>query len=294
MQAVIAGGKARLLTRNGHDWTTRFPETAAALGRLPDGVLDGEIVAADAQGNPDFAALQAAMEQARTGTPALLCLRPPGARWREPVRPADRGTEDGAAVPPARRARDRRLCGGLRPARRRPAPLRLPDRARGHRLQACGVAPTAPGDRGGDWVKAKCRGNDEFVVVGHGMGAKGRMTLLLGARRGDALVYLGRVGSGIGERQERDLAQRLAPLRRAAPAVARVPAGEQRTTTWVEPQLVAEVDYAGWTADGLLRQAQLQGHPRGQAGGGGRGPAAGEAPPAPAKPWARASSPASA
>ena len=61
-------------------------------------------------------------------------------------------------------------------------------------------------------LAAKCRGNDEFVVVGHGTGAKGRMTLLLGARRGDTLVYLGRVGSGIGERQERDLARRLAPL----------------------------------------------------------------------------------
>ena len=135
MQAVIAGGKARLLTRNGHDWTERFPETAAALGRLPDAILDGEIVAADAQGNPDFAALQAAMEQERTGDAALLCLRPAGARWREPVRPADRGAEDGAALPPERRARDGHLRGGLRPACGRPAPLRLPDRARGHRLQ---------------------------------------------------------------------------------------------------------------------------------------------------------------
>jgi bifunctional non-homologous end joining protein LigD len=70
MEAVVAGGKARLLTRNGHDWTHRFPETAAALGQLPDAILDGELVAADAEGNPDFGALQAAMEQQKTG--ALL------------------------------------------------------------------------------------------------------------------------------------------------------------------------------------------------------------------------------
>ena len=75
MQAVIAGGKARLLTRNGHDWTERFPETAAALGRLPDAILDGEIVAADAQGNPDFAALQAAMEQIAGGKAAAAGSR---------------------------------------------------------------------------------------------------------------------------------------------------------------------------------------------------------------------------
>jgi bifunctional non-homologous end joining protein LigD len=68
MQAHVRGGRAKLLTRNGHDWTARFPETAAALGGLPDCVLDGELVATDADGTPDFAALQAAMEQGRTAS----------------------------------------------------------------------------------------------------------------------------------------------------------------------------------------------------------------------------------
>ena len=67
LQAVVRGGAARLLTRNGHDWTDRFPQTAAALGRLPDCTLDGELVAPDADGSPDFAALQDAIESGTTG-----------------------------------------------------------------------------------------------------------------------------------------------------------------------------------------------------------------------------------
>jgi bifunctional non-homologous end joining protein LigD len=107
-------------------------------------------------------------------------------------------------------------------------------------------------------VKSKCRGNDEFVVIGHGEGTKGRMTLLLGARREEHLVYLGRVGSGIGEEQAKALLQRLQPLRRTTPAAINVPPRERRATTWVEPKLVAEVDYTGWTADGLIRQPSFK------------------------------------
>jgi bifunctional non-homologous end joining protein LigD len=258
MQAAITGGKARLLTRNGHDWTERFPETAAALGRLPDAILDGEIVAADAQGNPDFAALQAAMEQERTGT-LLYYAFDLLARNGESL--CDQPIEE-------RKAALRSLLKGAPEAVvyveafDQPAEALLRSACR---IGLEGIVSKRagslyrPGERSGTWVKAKCRGNDEFIVVGHGTGAKGRMTLLLGARRSDTLVYLGRVGSGISERQERALEQRLAPLRRATPAVAKVPAGERRTTTWVEPQLVAEVDYAGWTADGLLRQASFKG-----------------------------------
>lgn len=257
IEALVAGGSARLLTRNAHDWTKRFPETAKALSRLPDCILDGELVALDAQGNPDFAALQAAMEEKRTAALTYHAFDLLSA-----------GGEDLRAL--ALTDRKQRLRALLRKA---------PDAATfvaafdtpgdavlrsACRLGLEGVvskradAPYRAGERGGDWVKAKCRGNDEFVVVGHGEGAKGHMTLLLGAWRHGSLVYLGRVGAGIGAREAADLAKRLKPLRRKDPPATRVPAREKRATTWVEPRLVAEIDYTGWTADGLIRQPSFK------------------------------------
>jgi bifunctional non-homologous end joining protein LigD len=66
MQATVSDGQVRLMTRGGNDWTRRFPETAAALGRLSDAVLDGELVAAGEDGMPDFPALQSAVQRRAT------------------------------------------------------------------------------------------------------------------------------------------------------------------------------------------------------------------------------------
>jgi bifunctional non-homologous end joining protein LigD len=258
IEAIVADGVARLMTRSGQDWTSRFPETAAALATLPDCILDGELVALGPEGVPDFGLLGSAMERKSTRDLVyyafdLLALR--GEDLRElPL------TE--------RKARLATLL------KRPPTGIVLVEQfaepgaavlQSACRMGLEGVvskrsdAPYRAGERGGDWVKAKCRGNDEFVVIGHGEGAKGRMTLLLGAWRGGKLVYLGRVGSGIGAKAAQDLRGRLAKLRRAEPPAINVPAKERRATTWVEPRLVAEIDYTGWTADGLLRQASFKG-----------------------------------
>jgi bifunctional non-homologous end joining protein LigD len=258
IEAVVSGGKATLWTRNRNDWTSRFPETAASLASLGDCIVDGELCALDDEGNPDFALLASAMERKATRTLVyftfdLLAV----------------GREDLRDLPLTERKA--RLKGLLSKA---PAGIRIVeafDKAGDAVLKsACrmgleGVvskradAIYRPGDRGGDWVKAKCRGNDEFVVIGHGEGAKGRMTLLLGAWRGGKLVHLGRVGSGIGQREADRLLKLLKPLRRAESAAEGVPTKERRSTTWVEPKLVAEIDYTGWTADGLIRQGSFKG-----------------------------------
>jgi bifunctional non-homologous end joining protein LigD len=258
IEVVVDEGKATLWTRNRNDWTNRFPETAAALAGFGDCIIDGELCALDDEGNPDFGLLSSAMERKATHTLVFFAF--------DLLVVGDENLRDMPLI--ERKARLKELLA------KSSASVRFVeafDQAGEAVLKsACrmgleGVvskradAPYRPGDRGGDWVKAKCRGNDEFVVIGHGEGAKGRLTLLLGAWRGGKLSYLGRVGSGIGQHEADKLLRLLKPLRRGEPAAEGGPTKDRRSTTWVEPRLVAEIDYTGWTADGLIRQGSFKG-----------------------------------
>jgi bifunctional non-homologous end joining protein LigD len=257
IEAAVSNGQARLLTRTDKDWSHRFPETTRTLGKLPDCVLDGELVALGPGDQPDFAALQAAMHDGTTGQLRyyvfdLLALR------GEDMRPRPL-TERKAVLKQLLAKAPNGILYLEHFNQPGPALLGAACRARLEGIVSKRADAPYVAGRGQDWVKAKCRGNDEFVVGGYGAGAKGRMTLLLGAWRGGKLVHLGRVGSGITEMVARDLTRRLEPLRRLDPPFASVPASERRMTTWVEPRLVAEIDYTGWTRDGLLRQASYKG-----------------------------------
>ena len=122
--------------------------------------------------------------------------------------------------------------------------------------------PYRPG-RSRGWLKVKCRNRDEFVVVGYtdpdgsreGFGA-----LLVGYYDPQRkLRYAGRVGTGFNNAQLIKLHQRLASLARRDPTVTLPKGVSRKGVHWVEPRLVAEVEFATWTADAIIRQASFQG-----------------------------------
>lgn len=266
MQCHASGGRAVLLTRKGLDWSAKFPQVReavlAVVGRRSV-VLDGEIVAAAPRGASPFAALQAYLREGRT-TGLTYWVFDLLAEGRTDLR----------ALPLSeRRARLATVLGALRPRAvvRRTMPLR------GHAdtllAAACrkgeeGVISKrldAPyrGGRGRDWLKIKCGQREEFVVVGWSEpeGARTHLGALLLATRATPrgpLRYAGRVGSGFATDVLRAVHARLQRVAIDAPAV-RVPAAAARGVHWVEPVLVAEVAFAEWTPDQLLRQATFLG-----------------------------------
>ncbi len=257
MQAHVHAGRTTLYTRSGLDWTGRFPGAATGLARLTDCIVDGELCALDEHSRPDFAALQAAIERGTTGALVFFAFDL---------------LAQGATELRSRPLLERKqaLATLLDPA---PEGVRYLEHfsAAGEAVlrSACqlgleGVvskkadAPYVSG-RGAAWMKAKCRGRDEFVVGGwaHGPTGKagGRLVLLVGAHRDGRFVYLGRVGSGIAEARADALLKLLEPLRRQTSPFTTTPSGAE---AWVRATLVAEIEYEGFTGDGKLRQASFK------------------------------------
>jgi len=256
-------GTARLLSRNGNDWTARLPAVARAVAALDvdTALLDAELVALDKDGISSFPALQNALSAGRDGTLVLYVF--------------DLLHLDGWDLRPCALIDRKRALHALDPWR---GMLRYSDHQAGEApamlRHACAMklegivckrarAPYRSG-RSHDWVKVKCRGREEFVVLGWtpprgsraGLGA-----LHLGyydARH--RLHYAGGVGTGFSE-------QELAALRGRLDALAGQPprgllmAGDppDKAIRWVRPELVAEVEYATWSGSGRVRQASYLG-----------------------------------
>lgn len=262
MLAHVEGGQARLLTRQGLDWTRRMPHLARDLARpeLDGSWLDGEIVLPDADGVADFQALQAAFDSERTGDIAYCVFdlpfhqhedwraKPLHAR-REALRQlvaqgafkAVRFSEDFAAEPQAllHAACALRVEGVM--GKRRDSPY--------------------PQGRSADWIKLKCTQRQEFVVAGYTAPQGGRTglgALVLGVHdEAGGLHHVGQVGSGFSEQALRSLHARLTALHAAEMPFVAKPKGLK--AQWVQPRLVAEVSFAAWTRDGHLRQAVFHG-----------------------------------
>ncbi|MFZ0071967.1 MAG: DNA ligase D [Xanthobacteraceae bacterium] len=265
IQARIDGKNIKLLTRKALDWTERFPRLVAALRglQLGSGWIDGEIVVEDSAGMPSFNLLQAAISEGRDErlryfvfdllycegfdlTKATLLDRKTlleqiveNLPANSPIGYSEHLAQDG----PTMFEHASRL--GLEGIVSKRADL--PYRA----------------GRGDHWIKTKSVLRQEFVIVGYTPSTaetKSIGSLSLGYYRDGELYYAGGVGTGYSAQQAKDLRKDLEKLHIAKPKFARaLPAGLDKTTRWVAPKLVGEVEFRGLSSDMLVRQASFKG-----------------------------------
>ncbi|NEH72252.1 non-homologous end-joining DNA ligase [Rhizobium leguminosarum] len=254
----------RILTRGGHDWTDRFPAIKQAALWLPVGtaILDGEAVVFDEKGRSDFGLLQQSLGgrggKKSSGDAIFMAF--------------DLLYFDGHDLRNSELDMRRHLLEDLVPVSEQ-GDIRLSEEieADGDQLlaSACELdlegiiakrrsAPYRSG-RLGDWVKIKCVQRESFAIVGYekstaSFGGIGR--LLLAARKGDELVYVGGVGTGFNKRSAAELREQMDKLIIGKPAV---DTGRKRNAVFIDPKLVAEIEYRAWTHDGKLRHASYKG-----------------------------------
>lgn len=266
LQARLDNGKVKLLTRRGLDWTQKFPAIAEAIATLPAkaALIDGELVVEGDDGVSSFSLLQQDLKDGRHDRMVLYAF--------------DLLHLDGSDLKPQPLHARKQALARLLAKARQGGPLRLSESLTepGPTLlkHACRIGlegivskladAAYHSGRGRDWIKTKCSDRQELVVAGfapssadaHAVGA-----LVLGYYDGGKLRYAGRTGTGFSHTSARELYRKLKALKRATSALRPVPKEERgaRAPIWVSPELVAEVDFHGWTHGDRVRQASFQG-----------------------------------
>ena len=266
LEARLDKGKVKLLTRRGLDWTRKFPAVAAAIADLPaaKALIDGEVVVEGEDGVSSFSLLQQALSDGDDRRMLFYAF--------------DLMHLDGRDLTPlplaARKAALEALLAGV--GRRGPLRFSASIDQPGSALleQACKMglegivskladAPYRSG-RGHDWLKTKCSDRQEFVIAGFAPStadSRAVGALVLGVYDKGKLRYAGRTGTGFTHAFAREIYRKLKALEVKKSPLDPLPKEERgaRGPIWVEPKLVAEVDFHGWTHGDRVRQASFQG-----------------------------------
>jgi bifunctional non-homologous end joining protein LigD len=256
---AVGEGVATAWTRNGKDWSDKFKALVKAAARLPAGCLiDGEAVALDDEGRPSFQLLQSTLKDQRGANLAFYAFD----------LLIDRGDDIRKLPNIDRKERLAALLEGVAP------PILYGDhivgrgeemfeavcKQGGEGIISKKASAAYSGTRTRNWLKVKCIQRQEFVIIGWSESDKRRgfRSLLLAAKDGRKLSYVGKVGTGFTADLIEELMERMEPLA-ADKAPVEMPSADRKGAHWIAPKLVAEIAFTEFTDDGVLRHPSFMG-----------------------------------